>query len=268
MLHHVLLKKLLILPLVVMVFSACDVQDRLLLLMRPGEHLVPRVLATYPHDPNAFTEGLIYADGFLYESTGRYGESTLREVNLQTGAVQRQVDLPAADFGEGLALVGDHLWQWTWQEHSGFIYDRATFIPSGSFTFTSEGWGMCYDGEHLFTSDGSPLITMRDSETFAPITTVTVTLEQKPVQQVNELECVGDAIYANVWHTDNILRIDKLTGQVTALIDASQLLTPEQRSSLSTEAVLNGIAYDAQTDTFLVTGKLWPWLFEVQFVSP
>jgi glutaminyl-peptide cyclotransferase len=248
--------------------SGCAAVNKLIDESLPVEHLVPNVLATYPHDPKAFTEGLLLVDGHLYESTGEYGESTLREVEVETGKVLNSYSLPAAAFGEGIALVGDNLYQLTWREGAALVLDRATLKPITALPYTNDGWGMCYDGQLLYTSDGSDHITERTTERLASVGTLDVRLDGQPVEQVNELECVGDSIYANVWHTDNILRIDKASGRVTAVIDASGLITPEQRAALDLEAVLNGIAYDAQTDTFLVTGKRWPWLFRVQFVAP
>ncbi|HVU13271.1 MAG TPA: glutaminyl-peptide cyclotransferase [Phototrophicaceae bacterium] len=236
--------------------------------VQPVELLVPKVLATYPHDPTAFTEGLFLADDHFYESSGQYGQSTMREVDPTTGKVLASTSLPAEDFAEGIALVGDHIFQLTWREGGGFIYDRATLKVTGTFQYNDEGWGMCYDGSHLYTSDGSDEITERTSDTLTSISAVTVRYQGLPVDQINELECVGDTLYANVWHTDEILRIDKATGTVTGLIDASGLLTADQRKSLtSPEAVLNGIAYNASDDTFFITGKLWPWMFKVQFVD-
>jgi glutaminyl-peptide cyclotransferase len=255
------------LVLVVTVLVGCDRLDQFLTLDAPVERLVTRVVSVRPHDPNAFTEGLLLADGYLYESTGRNGQSSLREVDPETGEVLRGVRLPAEFFGEGIALVGDRIFQLTWLEGVGFIFDRDTFALVDTFPYTAEGWGMCYDGEHLYTSDGSPVITQRDPETLAALATVTVSLEDEPVEEINELECVDESIYANVWHTDYVLRIDKASGRVTAVVDATSLLTPEQRSTLGSEATLNGIAYDAEQGTFLLTGKLWSWLFEVEFVA-
>lgn len=252
---------------IIVALTGCDLLNAVHLFDPPLERLVPRVIAVYPHDTAAFTEGLLLADGRLYESTGYYGQSTLREVDRVTGVVLRSVSLPDEFFGEGIALVGDRLLQLTWNEGVGFVFDRATFRLLSQLPYPHEGWGMCYDGEHAYTSDGSPVITRRDATTLEALASVTVMLEGQPVEEVNELECVGESIYANVWHTDNILRIDKNSGRVTALIDASGLLTLEQRGSLSREATLNGIAYDAERGTFLLTGKLWSWLFEVEFVD-
>ncbi len=236
--------------------------------VEPVEQLVPRVISTRPHDPTAFTEGLLLDDGRLYESTGRYGQSTLREVDPQTGAILGGVNLPDQVFGEGIAVVGDHLLQLTWREGGGFIFNKDTFEFISVFEYQDEGWGMCYDGTYLYTSNGSAQITERDAETLAAVRSIDVLLENEPIDQLNELECVGDVIYSNIWHSDNILRIDKASGRVTAVIDAAGLLTDEQRATLDTEDVLNGIAYDAEQDTFLLTGKNWPWLFEVEFGAP
>lgn len=231
------------------------------------EHLVVHVDATYPHDPGAFTEGLLYAHGYLYESTGLAGRSSLREVDLATGAVVRQRDLPQPYFGEGLALVGDRLIQLTWRSHVAFEWDRATFNPLGRFHYDTEGWGLCFDGTSLYMSDGSATLYRRDPATFALKGTLTVRQSGRPVKNLNELECVGDSIYANVWLTDRIVRIDKSSGRVTAVIDASSL-RKRMPPLGNQDAVLNGIAHDPATGRFFVTGKLWPKLFQVSFVAP
>jgi glutaminyl-peptide cyclotransferase len=227
------------------------------------DHLAVKVLSVRPHDPNAFTQGLLLHDGSLYESTGLKGRSTLREVDPQTGAVKRKVDMPADYFAEGLALVGDRLIQLTWQNGKALLYDRADFKPVGELHYDGEGWGLCWDGTRLVMSDGSDRLTFRDPKTFAILSTLGVTVGGQPAYQLNELECVDGAIYANVWQTDDILRIDPKDGRVTAVIDASGLLTREER--LKTD-VLNGIAWDPAAKSFLITGKLWPKLFEVRFV--
>ena len=232
----------------------------------PLERLVPEIISTRPHDPTAFTEGLTLVDGHLYESTGRYGQSTIREINPETGAIITKINLPAQYFGEGISLIGDYVIQLTWQEGVGFVFDKTTLKPVQAFAYNDEGWGMCYDGTYLYTSNGSSQITQRNANTLAVIAKIDVTLEGKPIDQLNELECVDDVIYANVWQTDNILRIDKASGQTTGLIDASGLITAAQRAALPSGGVLNGIAYDPVQDDFLVTGKLWPWMFEVEFV--
>lgn len=233
---------------------------------QPPEHLTVEVLAEVPHDADAFTQGLqLGPDGTLYESTGLVGRSSLREVARDSGAVIRQRDIPAPYFAEGLTLVGDEVLQLTWQAGLAFRWDRTTFEPTGDARYEGEGWGLCFDGDSLWMSDGSATLTRRDPTTFAVRGTVEVEAEGEPLARLNELECVDDAIYANVWLTDEIVRIQPRSGRVTARIDASPL-----RASLGAvgpDAVLNGIAYDAQNDTFLVTGKLWPKMYEVRFVN-
>jgi len=233
---------------------------------QPVPVFVPEVISVRDHDTSAYTQGLLLHDGLFYESTGRYGESTVRAVDPETGEVQRQVEVPEQYFGEGLALVGDRLIQLTWQQTVAFVYDLDTFAQVSTFEYEGEGWGLCYDGEWLYMTDGTPFIDLRDPETFELVFSGAVTLQGQPVPNLNELECVGDSLYANVWQTDYILQIDKSNGVVTGVIDASSLLTPEERASLESGAVLNGIAYDAENDVFLVTGKLWPKVFEVRFV--
>jgi glutaminyl-peptide cyclotransferase len=228
------------------------------------ERLKVQVVSTRPHDPASFTQGLVLHEGSLYESAGQYGISSLREVDPQTGAVKRRVEVPQQYFAEGLALVGDRLIQLTWQEKVAFVYDRATFEKKGEFLYDGEGWGLCYDGKRLVMSDGSDRLTFRDPATFAPAGSVNVTFSGRPAYKLNELECVDGAVYANVWGADAILRIDPATGRTTAVIEASGLLTPEEQSRAD---VLNGIAWDPAKKTFLLTGKNWPKMFEVRFVK-
>jgi glutaminyl-peptide cyclotransferase len=240
--------------------------------------LVTEVIATYPHDVGAYTQGLLLFDGSFYESTGASpGDtlSTLREVNPQTGEVIRSFTLEPQDpaieiFAEGLAKVDDRLIQLTWQTNVAIVYDFATFDIVGQFFYEGEGWGLCYDGESLYMSDGSPYLYQRDPNTFTILNAYRVTILDIPISRINELECVGDFVYANVWFSDTILQIDKHTGQVVALIDAENLLTPEERQAIEEResgAVLNGIAYNAETDTFFITGKLWDTMYEVRFVD-
>lgn len=226
--------------------------------------LALEVVETRPHDPAAFTQGLLWHDGRVYESTGQYGASTLREVDAETGAVLRSAPVPEAYFAEGLERVGERLLQLTWKEQVAFVYDLATFEQVGEYSYQGEGWGLCYDGAYLYMSNGSPIITIRDPETFEIAYRGRVTYQGTPVQRLNELECVGDYIYANVWTTNSIVQIDKRDGRVVAVIDASGLLTPDEAEAAD---VLNGIAYDAEAETFLITGKHWPKLFEVRFVA-
>jgi len=224
------------------------------------------VLESYPHDPEAFTQGLLLHDGALYESTGLNGRSSLRQLELNTGKVLRRVDLPPDLFGEGLALAGGKLVQLTWREGVAPTYDLATFAKNGQFTYGGEGWGLCFDGTQFIQTDGSHRLTFRDPATFAVTRQLAVTQQGQPVTELNELECVGDRVYANIWLTDRIVEISPLNGAVRATIDASGLLTPAERASLSRDAILNGIAYDPANQTFLLTGKLWPKLFRVRFV--
>jgi glutaminyl-peptide cyclotransferase len=231
------------------------------------------VLDQYPHDTAAFTQGLELHEGLLYESTGLYGESDARTVEPETGEVVDLVELPDTVFGEGMTLVDDRIWQITWQEQTAFLRDRADLAELDQVSYTGEGWGICYDRDRdqLVMSDGTPELTFRDPTSFEETGTVTVTRDGQPVQRINELECVGDRVWANIWQTDEIVRIDHTTGTVDAVVDASGLLTDEERASAD---VLNGIAAAPgfgnaaaeESDTFLITGKLWPHLFLVRFI--
>ena len=233
--------------------------------------LVPEILSVRPHDTGSFTQGLLlHTDGFFYESDGgsviNGDQSSLRRVDPQTGEVLQQVDLLTDYFAEGLALVDDRLIQLTWRSNFAIVYERETFEPVEIFQYSGEGWGLCYDGSDLYMSDGSSRITRRDSQTFQPLGSYEVTLYGIPVEDLNELECVGDHVYANVWQTDTILQIDKFSGVVTAVIDASDLLTDAERSQMPSSATLNGIAYDPENEVFFITGKLWAQMFEVRFI--
>jgi glutamine cyclotransferase len=223
------------------------------------------VVQRWPHDPQAFTQGLVYRDGRLYESTGQQGESSLRQVELETGAVVRRHDLAYQYFGEGLALLKGRLFQLTWRSQVGFIYDAATFQPVGEFHYTGEGWGLTEDGTSLILSDGTSTLRFLDPVTFEVRRSVKVTDAGKEVWRLNELEYVKGEVFANVWMSDRIARIDPATGRVTGWIDLTGLLPPEERSGR--EDVLNGIAYDAATDRLLVTGKHWPRLFQIRLVA-
>ncbi len=227
---------------------------------------VPQVLETYPHDTSAFTQGLLLSGGRFYESTGIYGQSTLREVVPETGEVLRELALPPQYFAEGLTLVGDRLLQITWKSGEAFVYNLDTFEQTGTFSYDGEGWGICYDGAALQMSDGSSTLTRRDPETFAVLGTTEVKLNGQPVTMLNELECVDGYVYANIWQADTIVKIAE-DGRVVEEIDASNLLTSAERAQLGPDAVLNGIAYDAETKTFFLTGKLWPKVFAVRFAE-
>lgn len=226
--------------------------------------LEPKVLAAYPHDPEAYTQGLIWLDGHLYESTGHYTRSTLRRVDLETGEVEQSVALPPDFFGEGLAAVGDRLIQLTWREQTALVWDVESLEQTGELSYLGEGWGLCYDGQRLFMSNGSAFLSVRDPETLRETSRLRVTLSGRPIARLNELECAEGWIYANVYQSDSLLRIDGDTGAVRAVIDASGLLTATEREGLD---VLNGIAYNADSGRFYLTGKLWPRLFEVIFVE-
>jgi glutaminyl-peptide cyclotransferase len=229
---------------------------------KPAEHKKVKVLSSVPHDARAYTQGLVWSEGMLYESAGQYGVSTLRQIDPKTGKVLRFVPVPRQYFAEGLARVGDRLIQITWQEGTALLWDLATFERRGELPYSGEGWGLCYDGQRLIMSDGSDRLSFRDPATFATTGSVNVTLDGRPAMELNELECVDGAVYANVWKTDEILKIDPATGRVTAVIDASGLLTPKEAFLAE---VLNGIAWKPETKTFLLTGKYWPKMFEVTF---
>lgn len=233
----------------------------------PMEPTAPTVtvqqVRSYPHDSTAFTQGLVWHEGRLYESTGRYGQSSLRIVELETGRVQQKVDLAQTYFAEGLAAVGDTLYQLTWKEGVAFIYNAGDLRPLGQIAYTGEAWGLTSDGRRLIVSDGSSYLTFVNPDSFSVDTTVRVTDGGTPVDQLNELEWVRGEVWANVWHTNQIVRIDPATGRVKGRLDLSALI-PQVSDP---EAVLNGTAYDPQRNRLLVTGKLWPRLYEISIPS-
>ena len=222
----------------------------------------PVVVRRLPHDRGAFTEGLLLEGGALYESTGEFGTSTLREVDLATGLVLRSVALPDEEFGEGLAWVESKLIQLTYRNGIAHVYDAATFEETGRFEYDGEGWGLCYDGARLIMTNGSDRLFFRDPDSFELLGDVPVTLDGAPLPGVNELECVRGEVFANVFPTQAIVRIDPETGRVLTRIDARGLLTPDESDGVD---VLNGIAFVPDTARFLLTGKYWPTLFEVDF---
>ena len=232
--------------------------------------LVPQVLHEYPHDSSAFTQGLLWHEGYLYESTGRWGQSSLRRVVIETGVPETSIALDEAYFAEGLERVGDRLIQLTWRAGLAFVYDFDSLELIDTLEYDGEGWGLCYDGRYLFMSDSTARLSIREPDNFQLIFRGAVTLDGQviPAQLLNELECVGDHIYANAWNTDYIFRIDKFGGVITAVINATGLLSAAEREALSSGSVLNGIAYNDETETFYITGKNWPKLFEVVFVEP
>lgn len=220
------------------------------------------IVNTYPHDRNAFTQGLLFHNGLLYESTGLYGRSSLRKVDLPTGKVLQQIDVPQQYFAEGLALHKGKLLQLTWQEAVGFVYDLASFNKEKEWNYAGEGWGLTTDQQSLIMSDGTSQIRFLDPDTFAVRRTIDVADCGEAVTNLNELEYINGEIYANVWQTDRVARIDPSNGAVLGWIDFAGLLSPEDRNQ--PVDVLNGIAYDAASDRLFVTGKLWPKLFEVR----
>lgn len=222
---------------------------------------------TYPHDPQAFTQGLFYKDGYLYETTGLQGHSSLRKVDLTTGKVLQKKDLASEYFGEGSAAVGNEIVGLTWTSHVGFVYDQKTFALKRRFNYQGEGWGLASDANQLYMSDGSNAIRILDPRTFEEKRRIQVTADGKPIERLNELEIVDGQIFANVWGSDVIARIDPATGNVVGWIDLSGLLPPGQRGTDSVDAVLNGIAYDSKHHRLFVTGKLWPKLFEIELVK-
>lgn len=224
------------------------------------------VVRSYPHDRDAFTQGLEYVDGVLYESTGRNGSSGIRKVKLETGQVLQAQPLDARYFGEGITVWKNRIIQLTWQSEVGFVYDRQTFKQQRTFQYTGEGWGLTHDATRLIMSDGSPTGTLKffEPETLRQTGTLTVRDGGRPVAHLNELEYVKGQIYANVWQTDRIAIIAPKTGRVTGWIDLHGLLDPREAGGVD---VLNGIAYDAAGDRLFVTGKLWPRLFEVRITS-
>jgi glutamine cyclotransferase len=220
-----------------------------------------RIVHTYPHDPHAYTQGLLFHNGVLYESTGVEGESSVRKVDIATGKVLQKIDLPSAYFGEGLVLWKDKLIQLTWRSRIGFVYDLATFKQLRTFSYSREGWGITHDGKRLIMSDGSAYLFFWDPETFRETGSLEVTDKGQPVTNLNELEYIHGEIYANIYQTDRIARISPSTGRVLAWIDLPGLLTASQRAHTD---VLNGIAYDAKQSRLFITGKYWPKLFEIQ----
>jgi glutaminyl-peptide cyclotransferase len=223
-----------------------------------------QVVTSYPHDRAAFTQGLVYLDGFLYEGTGLKGQSTIRKIKLETGEILQQRRIDDQYFGEGIAVWQNTLIQLTWQSEIGFVYDLATFEPSRRFTYKGEGWGLTHDGTWLIMSDGTPALRFFDPATLEETGRVTVRDGKLPVDDLNELEFVKGEILANVWNTTRIARISPKSGQVTAWIDFSSLLSARDAAGAE---VMNGIAYDATRDRLFVTGKLWPRLFEVRIVE-
>jgi glutamine cyclotransferase len=225
-----------------------------------------RVVHAYPHDRTAFTEGLFFQDGFLYESTGLEGRSSIRKEKLETGEVLQLRTVSDQYFGEGIVAWKDRLVELTWQSHIGFVYDLKSLAPFAEFHYPGEGWALTKDDHRLIMSDGTADLRFLDPDTLAEIGRVHVTDEGRPVTQINELEYVKGQVFANIWQTNRIARIDPNTGKVVGWIDLTGLLSDADRAAGPPVDVLNGIAYDAKTDRLFVTGKLWPKLYEIKLV--
>jgi len=223
-----------------------------------------KIVNTFTHDPEAFTQGLVFENGVLYEGTGIPGRSELRKVELETGSVLQKHKLPDEFFGEGITIHGDHIIQLTYQSNVGFIYDKHSFERLREFSYPTEGWGITHNGTHLIMSDGTPMLYFLDPNTFTQINRMMVFEQDNPVWGLNELEYVNGEIYANVWPTERIIRIVPETGKVVGWIDMKGLLGPQDRGE--EVDVFNGIAYDAATGRLFVTGKFWPTLFEITLI--
>ena len=223
------------------------------------------ILNTYPHNIDSFTQGLVYHEGFLFEGTGKNGQSNLSKINLADGEVLMNKSMSQRYFGEGIEIVDDKIYQLTWQSHLVFVHDKTTFESKGSHYNATQGWGLAYDGSHLILSDGTANLQFMDPETFAPVRKVEVQLDGNAINQLNELEYINGEVWANVWQTDFILRIDPESGEVDSIVDLTGLSTQTQLGS--SEAVLNGIAWDAATERLFVTGKHWANLFEIELVG-
>jgi glutamine cyclotransferase len=233
----------------------------------PAQAEVPvyayEVVNTYPHDASAFTEGLFYLNGFLYESTGLERQSSIRKVKLETGEVVQKIDVPPEYFGEGIVNWKQHLVSLTWKSEVGFVYDLQTFKLQRRFSYSGEGWALTQDGKRLIMSDGTPDLRFLDPQTLKETGRITVTYQGKPLARVNELEWVRGRIYANVWETNMMIMIDPATGEITGVVNLAGLLSASDRLA-GPDSVLNGIAYDAGNGRLFVTGKNWPKLFEIR----
>lgn len=224
------------------------------------------IVNTYPHDRGAFTQGLLIDEGVLFESTGKVGQSTIRHVDLETGTVTKQISLPGRYFGEGIAEINDKLYALTWTSGDGFIFDKETLRRTGSFTFNGEGWGMTSDGQQLIMSNGTDEIRFVNPDGFETKRTIKVKRGGVAVERLNELEWIEGEIWANIWQSDEIVQIDPGSGRVTGVIDASSLSPSGPRDPLN-DNVLNGIAWNPDTEQIYLTGKRWPNLFEVRLVE-
>ncbi len=224
------------------------------------------VVARYPHSTDSYTEGFLYKDGLFYEGTGLEGHSALLVIQPETGKVLQRLELPAKYFGEGIIDWGANLFEWTWQSHVGFVYDRFSLRKIRQFSYEGEGWGMTRTAKEIITSDGSSTLRFRDLESFRELRHIVVKDGLREIRELNELEWIHGEIWANVWHSDRIARISPKDGKVIAWVNLAGILPPGQR--INAESVLNGIAYDAQKDRIFVTGKQWPTVFEIKVVGP
>jgi glutamine cyclotransferase len=253
-------------PVIILLISGCVIFSYCLIKRNSPESGLYgyKIVNTFAHDPNAFTQGLVWDDGYLYEGTGLPGHSTLRKVEPETGKVLQSINLPAEYFGEGITIFNDKIIQLTYMSKVGFVYDKKTFQKLHEFNYPKQGWGITHDGKRLITSDGTPTLYFLDPQTFEVISSVDVYYNNNLLWDINELEFVDGWIYANIWKTDRIAIIEPKTGQVIALVDLTGLLAgPDRPRNVD---VLNGIAYDAENHRLFVTGKFWPKLFEIKLV--
>lgn len=253
--------RLLALGLVLFFLTSCREES----LDPPVSTLAYELVAVYPHDPSAFTQGLVYGNGVLYEGTGLRGKSSLREVDWKSGRVKRMHQLDQTLFGEGITLSNGLLYQLTWQDGKAFVHSADTFKLLKTFFYSGEGWGLTHDGRHLIMSNGTQVLSFRNPDSFQTVREIAVRLRGKPLKELNELEYLNGSIYANIWKTNHVARIDPATGRVTGLLDLSALEKQAgARAGGAPIDVLNGIAWKADSETLLVTGKLWPLLFEIR----
>ena len=224
------------------------------------------ILNSYPHNINSFTQGLVYHEGYLFEGTGKNGQSSLSKISLEDGEVLMSKSMSQRYFGEGIEIVDDKIYQLTWQSHIVFVHDKETFESIESHYNATQGWGLAYDGSHLILSDGTATLQFIDPRTFVPVRKIEVSLAGNAISQLNELEYINGEVWANVWQTDFILRIDPISGEVNSIVDLTGL--SEQTRLGSSEAVLNGIAWDADAERLFVTGKHWANLFEIELIAP